>query len=499
MVSQKTFTVMQKFYIGIFCLLTFCGCNVGPRYKAPPTTTTLQWKNPTPEPCLPVQFNHWWDLFEDSILNDLEAKAVAHNYNYKAALEKVAEARAIAGVAKSDLYPHISLNASYSYTKEFVKFHRDSSKIPIPGLKDKLHIRDQTYMFPNIFKYELDLWGKHRNLYKSAFYQAQAEEDQARTVLLTLTSDLASNYFNLRTLDTQLTLLEQTANILRSLLSIHQNRFASGLDNGLDIAAAEEKLSNIEAEYQDAFRQRILFENAIATLIGVAPSELSIAKADLGQLLPYIPIGLPSSLLKQRPDIAEAERKMASKHTLINVAYSSFFPSLALTGGGGLSSVQLQDFLNFKGYLWQVGASFVQSIFDAGRNRSTLHATKALFKQAEDSYQQVVLAAFQDVENALNNVNQQAKQAESLKQSVQAAQKSTTLSTKRYQKGLVNQLELLNYKQSLLQAERRLMNVMGARYQSTINLIKALGGSWESSTEACVEKVNLPPSMYKKQ
>ncbi|MEI8301079.1 MAG: efflux transporter outer membrane subunit [Chlamydiota bacterium] len=480
-------------------MLIFCGCHVGPRYKAPPTTTAVKWKNPPSNPCPSIQFNHWWDLFEDALLSDLENQAIAHNYNYKVALEKVAVARAIAGVTKADLYPQISLNANYNYTKEFVKFHGDRSKVPIPGIKDKLHIRDQTYLFPNIFKYELDLWGRHRNIYKSALYQAQAEEDQARVVLLTLTSDLASNYFNLRTLDSQLSLLKQTESTLRSLLLIHQNRFAFGIDTGLDIAYAEENLSNIEAEYQDTLRQRILFENAIATLVGVAPSELNIMQAELKQQLPYIPIGLPSDLLKQRPDIAEAERKMASKHTLINVAYSSFFPSLALTGGGGLSSVQLQDFLNFKGYLWQVGANFVQSIFDAGRNRSTLHATKALFKQAEDSYQQVILTAFQDVENALSNIIQQSKQAEHLKQSLQASQKSTTLSNKRYQKGLVGQLELLNYEQSLLQTQRRFTNVMGARYQSTINLIKALGGSWESSTEACVETTKLPPLTYKKQ
>ncbi|MBM3192055.1 MAG: efflux transporter outer membrane subunit, partial [Chlamydiae bacterium] len=469
------------------------------RYTPPSQTTSVRWKNPSTLASTTSTFDNFWELFEDPLLSELENKALSGNYSYKTALDRVAVARALAGVAKSALYPHISLNAGYDYSQEFVKFHGDKRKTLFPGLKDKLHIWEQDYSFPNIFTYELDLWGKRRSLYKSSIYQAQAEEDRARSMLLTLTCDVASQYFNIRTLDTQLDLLEQIAGLLQTALHLHRHRFASGLDNGLQLASSEKALKDLEAEIEDTLRQRTLFENALATLIGVSPYELNLPRALLSRILPSIPVDLPSTLLKKRPDIAEAERTMASRHALINMAYASYFPSLSLTGGGGISSVQLQDFLNFKGYLWQVGANLVQTIFDAGRNRSGLNAAKASFHYAEDSYKQVVLTAFQEVENALNNLSQQEKQGEKLKQSLQAAQKSAYLAEMRYQRGLVDKLSFIQHQKQALQSERSLANVLGSRYQSTLNLIKALGGSWSRSTAASSEIKRLPPLTYNKR
>jgi multidrug efflux system outer membrane protein len=216
-------------------------------------------------------------------------------------------------------------------------------------------------------------------------------------------------------------------------------------------------------------------------LIGAPASEFHLPSNPLLVTnIPSIPAGIPSSVLTRRPDIAEAERVMAAKHALINVAYASFFPDFSITGGGGLASIQLKHFLNLKNYFFEFGANLIQSIIDAGRNRSNLNAAKARFQQAEGSYQQLVLKAFQEVEDSLSAIEYQEHQSEDIFSAFNSSQKLSSLSERRYNVGIVNELEVLNNKKSLLETEQLWIQITSLRYQSTLSLIKALGGSWSN-------------------
>jgi multidrug efflux system outer membrane protein len=471
---------MKIFWFFSCCVLLFSGCRVGPRYTAPSSPVPSAWKTVQQEPTLGLNVEHWWEVFHDECLNNLETKVIACNYTFYVALEKVEEARASAGVNKADLYPQIALNGGYKYIQDQVKSNL-SKKAKTLGFLESIQIQDQHLEFPNIFSYELDLWQKYRGQYKAAIFNTQAQEQHAKGILLTLTTELASAYFNLRALDSQVQLTQEILSLLKETLQFHRSRYTTGLDTYLDVATAEKSLSLVEAAYQELLLQRLLFENAIAVLIGAPASEFHLPSNPLLVTnIPSIPAGIPSSVLTRRPDIAEAERVMAAKHALINVAYASFFPDFSITGGGGLASIQLKHFLNLKNYFFEFGANLIQSIIDAGRNRSNLNAAKARFQQAEGSYQQLVLKAFQEVEDSLSAIEYQEHQSEDIFSAFNSSQKLSSLSERRYNVGIVNELEVLNNKKSLLETEQLWIQITSLRYQSTLSLIKALGGSWSN-------------------
>lgn len=231
----------------------------------------------------------------------------------------------------------------------------------------------------------------------------------------------------------------------------------------------------------DAERQRTLLENMLATLIGMPASQFCIVNNPLLQIPPQIPAGVPTDILLRRPDLAKAERAAASEHALIGAAYASFFPSLSLSGTLGFLSPDLKNFMKWRSRFWQMAANSNETVFDGGKNCGNLEAAWARFKQASADYQQQVLTAFQEVEDALNNLEFQAKQYNNLQTAVNAARTTSRLSHQRYKQGLINYLEVVDSDRSQLDAELNLLNILGLRYNSTVQLIKALGGSWQIS------------------
>lgn len=464
--------------ISLFLLpLLVCGCHVGPRYSSPITEVPVEWKGFSPNeedtPC--VAF--WWEVFDDEVLNELEERAVLNNNNVYVALERVIEARAMAGVSRSELYPHLNLAPSYENSGALFKLFVPPGT-PETAAQDVFRIHQFQYAIPLNMTYQIDLWGKLCDQYTSAFRTAQAQEEALRTALLTVTTDLAASYYRFRSLDTQVRLLEETVVSYREWLKVTQSRFDQGLVNYLDVSNAALLLANVEADYFDVVRQQSLEENSIAILIGEIPSNFHLARAPLETPPPSVPAGLPSEVLLQRPDIAQAEREMASEHALVSAAYASFYPSLELTGTLGFSSPTLKDFLTWQSRLWDIGADAFWNVFDAGRRQSDLQAAWARFSQAKGTYQQTVLTAFGEVENALSNLEMQAKQYQSLEVSLLAAAKTTQISKERYLRGLSNYLDVINSFNNELVAQRNISTLIGARYLSTIQLIKAIGGSW---------------------
>lgn len=463
----------------LFLVLFLTGCRLGPVYTPPCTEVPNEWKSAAPEN-IQTCVDLWWEVFQDEHLNELEQLAILNNYDLFSSLNRIAEARAIAGVERADLFPQLTLNPSYMNTGTLFKIY-GLSAFPIPPgtvINPILRVHEMEYTFPFNLNYELDFWGKIRGEWESAVFNAQAKEEAFRMLLLSLTTDLASFYFNLRALDADLAMLRATIESRQKSFDLIQKRNSSGLANQLDVARATLQLSNVEAEYEDALRQRMLFENAIATLIGVPASLFCMQTLPLESEPPIIPAGLPSDILLRRPDIAEAERSMASEHALIGVAYASYYPSLSLTGALGFASPDIKNFFSWNSRFWMIGANIAQVIFDGGRTQSFVEAAWARYNQTRGKYQQTIVRAFQEVEDALNNIEQQAKQAQYLDTSVQAASRTLQLSNSRYLNGLANYLDVMDSQREELAAKRVWINVQGARYVSTVQLIKALGGGW---------------------
>lgn len=477
---------MNRLFLAILVLFCLMGCRFGPKYYLPKMQVPEKWK--TEQSCFSDRetFNFWWEVFYDEQLNELEYKAMQYSPTLLASLQRIAQARAITGVAKSNLYPQVSVDPYYFDNGQLFKIYLPNAAgatgaaatpsllANIPGV---YRIHQMQYVLPVNLSYEIDLWGKLRGQYESALFLGQAQVQDYLTAFLSLTTDLATYYFNLRALTAQADLLRRTVNLRKEALNLTQQRFDSGLVTYLDVAQASLELTNTESDYFDALRQKTLQENQIALLIGEPAPDFTILALPLYSDPPCVPAGLPSEVLLNRPDIAEAERKMASDHALIGVAYASFLPSLDLTGVLGFSSPTFKDFLTWKSRFWQIGGNIGQSVFDGFRNCSNLEFTYARYREDIENYKQTVLVAFKEVEDALNNLEMQAKQETALKQSVHAAKMASQLSTDRYKRGLVNYLEVVQNERNELDAERNYLNLLGLRYQSTVQLVKALGGT----------------------
>ena len=274
----------------------------------------------------------------------MEEQAVQYNPNLYTALQRVEEARALTGVSKADLYPQLNLNPSLTNSVYLFELY-GLSGIPLPTkIPLELRVHAPQYSLPFTVNYELDLWGKLRSQYESALFNAEAQVWAYYTSLLTLTTDLANSYFILRSLDSQIDLLEKTVKDRRTNLALNQSRYSKGLGNLVDVTQAQLDLKNTESTYIDTVRQRNVQENVIATLIGIPASDFTLEHSPLRDDPPAIPAGIPSEVMLQRPDIAQAERAMASEHKLINSAYASLYPSLSLTATYGYLSPLLKDF-----------------------------------------------------------------------------------------------------------------------------------------------------------
>jgi len=473
----------------LFLTVLVYGCRLGPSYQPPSVAVPDQWKESQETTQAPVFDSLWWEVFQDDTLSSLECQAIANNPNLFIALDRVAEARAVAGVDRSALYPQLNLNPSYSNTGQLFKIFLPNNATLLPATFPTIYrIHQLQYSLPLTMSYEVDLWGKLKGQYESAIFQAQMQEDNLQVALLTLTTDLATNYFKLRAFDALLDTLSENLDLLKKNVQLVQSRFNKGLVSELDVVQAQQQLTDNEATYLDTMRQRALQEHAIAALLGVAPIDLCLGKMPLVMAPPAVQPNLPSQVLLQRPDIRAAERSMAAQHVLIGVAYASFFPSLHLTGTIGFLSPDIRQFLEWKSRLWSMGLNAAQPIFDAGYHEANLKLAYAQYYESLHSYEQTVLTALREVEDALTNVEKQGQEYEKYVESSTWASRQIHLATTRYTKGLSNYLTVLDSERTKIQTDINRVNVLGLRYVATIQLIKALGGSWSFSLETPLEQ-----------
>jgi NodT family efflux transporter outer membrane factor (OMF) lipoprotein len=454
------------------------GCAVGPKYHPPVVQTPPAYKEVGDwKPAQPNDQNlggEWWKIFQDTQLDALEAQINVSNQNLKAAEAQFRQARAALRYNRADYYPTVTAGPSATRTR--VSSHRP----PPSSIFDGITYND--FVLPVDFSYQADVWGRIRKNVESFREQAQASAADLATVNLSMHADLAIAYFQARSLDAEEQLLNSTVKQYEEALELNQSRFEGGVASEVDVEQAKTQLQSTRAAAIDVGVLRAQYEHAVAILIGKPPAEFSLPPLPLTAPPPHIPVSLPSDLLERRPDIAAAERLVASANAQIGVAKSAYYPVISLGASGGFESSSITTLLQGPSGLWSVGLSAVGTIFDVGRRRALSDQARAAYDTQVATYRQAVLAGFQQVEDGLAAVRILENEAGVQDEAVAAAQRSLDLSITRYKGGVTTYLEVITAQNAALSDQVTAVNILGRRMANTVLLIQALGGGWEKSS-----------------
>ena len=466
--------VLRKLACQGLILLALCSCAVGPDYRRPEETniTPADWRWKTAEPKDVIPKGEWWEIFHDPVLNGLETKAMADNQNLHVAVARVDKARAAARISRSHFFPELSLDPSF-------KQERTTGNLPTPVPFNVPSAHISTFSVPFDLNYEADLWGRVRRSFEASHAQAEASVADYQNVLLTLTADVAVNYFLVRALDVEIAILQRTVELRNASVGILQKRFEVGTISEVDVAQAKTELASAKTDLADTSRQRAETFNALALLCGKAAGSFEIAASPAAVIPATVPSGLPSSLLERRPDIASAERNLAAKNAQIGVARAAFFPALRLTGQAGYLSSDVNKLFSSDSRVWSIGPSVSFPLFNAGRTASEVEQAEAAYQEALAQYRQTILTAFKEVDDSLAQIVFASKQAEALAEALAASRRTAELVSIRYEAGSVTHLEVMDAERTKLQQELRQTQLQGQRFTASIHLIKALGGGWE--------------------
>lgn len=442
------------------------GCAVGPTYQRPSAATPVAYKEaqnwvPT-APADALERGPWWQLFDDPVLNELAVGIDISNQNIAAASAAYAQARALVREQRASLFPVITLNGGADRSGGGSSSSRSGN----------------TFQASIGGSWEPDVWGRLSRGVDSASASAQVNAADLASARLSAQGELATNYFSIRQTDAQQTLLTSTIDGYQRTLQITQNRYAAGIAAKTDVLQAQTQLANAQSEALGLERQRAQLEHAIAVLLGRAPADFSLAVAPWKASVPQVPLGVPSTLLQRRPDIAAAERRVAVANEQIGVAQSAFYPSINLNASYGFGASSVADLFSASSSLWSLGASAAQVLFNAGATRERVAEAQAAQDAAVARYRQTVLVAFQDVEDQLAGTRVLLQQQDLLRQASQAADEAETQMLNRYRAGQVSYTEVVTAQASALSARRALVKVQADRQTTAVALIQSLGGGW---------------------
>jgi len=458
--------------------LQLTGCVVGPKYHAPAIQAPPAYKEVGDwKPAQPNDQNlggTWWTIFQDPQLDALEQEINVGNQNLKAADAQYRQARATLRYYRADYYPTVT--AGFSATRT-----RTSANRPPPNsIFNGITYND--FVLPFDVSYQADVWGRVRRNVESYREQAQASAADLATVNLSLHADLAVDYFQARSLDAEEQLLNSTVQQYEQALELTENRFQGGIASEVEVQQAKTILQTTRAAAIDVSVLRAQYEHAVAILIGKPPEEFSLPPLPLTAPPPHVPISVPSELLERRPDIAAAERRVASANAQIGVAKAAYYPLINLSASGGFESSIITTLVNGPSGLWSIGLSAVGTVFDVGRRRSLNDQARAAYDYQVAAYRENVLTGFQQVEDNLAAVRILENEAKVQDEAVAAAQRSLELSTTRYKGGVTSYLEVITAQNAALADEVTAVNILGRRMASTVLLIQALGGGWDRSS-----------------
>jgi NodT family efflux transporter outer membrane factor (OMF) lipoprotein len=458
-------------------VLQICGCTVGPTYRRPTAEVPTaykelgNWKQAQPND--QNLGGNWWEMFQDPQLNALELQVNVSNQNLKAAEAQYTQARALLRYNRAAYFPTISAGANASR-------NRISNNRP-PSLTTNGRTYND-FQIPFELSYEVDVWGRVRRTVESYREQAQASAADLATVNLSMHAQVALFYFQARVLDAEEQLLNSTVTQYEQALELIENRYAGGIASDLEVQQATTQLETTRAQAIDVGVARAQYEHAVAILIGKPPADFSLAALPLTTPPPPIPAGLPSELLERRPDIAAAERRMASANAQIGVAKAAYYPTISLGATGGFESGVITTLISGPSALWSVGGSAIAPIFDAGRRRANVDQAIAAYDQNVANYRETVLTGFQQVEDNLAALRILENEAQVQERAVLAAQKYLELANTRYTGGVTSYLEVTTAQSAALSDELTAVNILGRRMVDAVTLVQALGGGWNRSS-----------------
>jgi outer membrane protein, multidrug efflux system len=508
--NQRGWTVRVSAKLGLVgASAILAGCTVGPNYKRPtaatPVTWDVQdpWRESAPKDGIPK--GQWWVVFHDDQLNSLEQQALNANQTIKVSLARLEQARATAAIQISTLFP--TLGISPSSTTPSIERGQASNGRSVVGTSTTtpggtggtgtggagtgtgttaapvVNTAQNTFTIPFVAGYEVDIFGRRRRSIEAAEAAYQASAADLENVRLMVTSELAGDYFSLRELDSEIGILDRTVKALQRGLDLVNSRHEGGVASGLDVAQEETLLRNTQAQYELRHQARRNFQDAIAVLLGKPAPDFHLEPNELkGVEPPTLNAGIPSDVLERRPDIAEAEREMATANAQIGIAVSAYYPTLDLFATAGPQVSDITKIANLSSFFWAFGANISEEIFTGGARRAQVQYARAGFDASVANYRGVTLNAFREVQDDLNALDVFLRAQGVQQQAVDAARRTVDLSTSRYNGGLVSYLDVVTAQQNLLQYEQQLVSIQGQRLTTTVLLVKALGGGWDASS-----------------
>jgi NodT family efflux transporter outer membrane factor (OMF) lipoprotein len=449
-------------------VLALTGCAVGPGYQPPPVEAPIAFKEGQGEwvkavPADTLERGPWWRLFNDSVLDQLESQVEVSNQNVAFAVAAYAQARALVAEQRAAMFPVVNLGAGANRIggAASVSGTRNSYQVNIGGT------------------WEPDVWGRLGRAVTGAQAAAQASQADLQSARLSAQGELAVDYFNLRVLDSSIALQAQTIAGYQRNLRITQNRYSAGIVPRTDTLQAQTQLSNAQADLLGLAHQRAVLEHAIAVLMGKAPADFNLAPLpDWAGTVPDVPIGVPTTLLQRRPDVAAAERRAAQANEQIGIARAAYFPSFQLSGSAGVGAAAVGDLFRASSLAWSLGFSLAQTVLDAGARSARVDAAQAALDQAAAQYRQTALAAFQAVEDQLNASHILQQQLVLRQEALDAANRVEQQTLNRYQAGQVNYTEVITAQVTAQSARRAVYQALADRHVAAVSLIQALGGGW---------------------
>ncbi|HUK59052.1 MAG TPA: efflux transporter outer membrane subunit [Stellaceae bacterium] len=473
----------MRVLLAVAALGALAACTVGPDYERPsaPQPAAGAYKEiagfKPAAPSAPQSGAPWWSIYDDPLLASLEGEVVVSNETLKADEAAFRVASAIVDEARAGYYPTVTASASAART---AAAFQGGSVTRGGGRGGSSTIYQNSFSIGPAATWVPDIWGKIRRSVESDVANAQASAADLAAAQLSEQGTLATDYFELRIADEQKRVLEQTIAADQRSLEIARNQFNAGFVAQTDVATAETQLETAHAQLIGLDVQRATLEHAVAVLIGKPPADFSIARVSYPTTVPVVPAGVPSTLLERRPDIAAAERAMASENALIGVAISAYYPDITLSADATFASSMIQNVLSLANAGWTAAAAASGTVFDGGLRSAQVAAARASYDEAVASYRNTVLAAFQQVEDDLASLRILQQQYAAQEIAVRSSEQAVTLTVNQYQAGTVAYTAVVVAQTTALGDEQQLLNILQSRLVASANLIEALGGGWDA-------------------
>jgi NodT family efflux transporter outer membrane factor (OMF) lipoprotein len=463
-------------FIPALLTLLLAGCTVGPDYQRPAAPMTAQfkeakgWTQATPQDA--AAKGDWWAVYHDPVLSSLLAQVQISNQNVAQYEAQYRQAQALVAGARADFFPTVSGTVSTSRSASGAASSANGSSI------------NNSHQAQVSASWELDLWGKLRRQLEDDRASAQASAAELANITLSAQSTLAQDYFQIRIMDQQIALYQQSVEAYQRYLRVIENKYRAGSESRATLAQAQTQLESARASSLDLQWQRAQLEHAIAVLMGRPPADFTLAVAKLDATLPPVPAALPSQLLERRPDIAYAERNMAAANAAVGVAIAGYYPDLTLSASGGYSSSTLHKLISAPNRVWSLGPELSGTLLDFGATRASVEQAKASYDASVAAYRQSVLSAFEEVENYLVELHTLESEIAAQRAAAESAAESARVTYNQYQAGMIDYLDVATTEATSLSQQQSLLSLLADQRMTSVKLVVALGGGFSAARTA---------------